>query len=204
MRSASRSKALLRQAMKNVDFGRLSQEHRLFSKMTGVLWVLCRQSRLLCHRVEKNRRTNYNGWILNISQLFRGRICGKIDVQVRFWRWRVVKSVMNRALDWIMFEWRHRFLPWRILRKLRTHSQHFRHFSRSRIFDNMMQKLKRCDFLKNCFMFSREYGYGSGPQKKSSRTLHEGSLWIIVRQSLGCACCSVCWCRLPMNICCFH
>lgn len=92
----------------------------------------------------KNRRTNDGRWILNGNHFLQDRNCEKIDLRPRFWRWREVKIVMNRALDWLRFEWAHRFLPWRIRRRLKIHSERFRDFGRNGTFDNVMQELERC------------------------------------------------------------
>jgi hypothetical protein len=92
----------------------------------------------------KNRRTNDGRWILNGRDFLQDRICEKIDLRLRFWSWREVKSVMNRALDWLRFEWTHGFLPWRILRRLKIKSEQFGDFGRSGTFDDVMQELERC------------------------------------------------------------
>ncbi|KAF2265422.1 hypothetical protein CC78DRAFT_532483 [Lojkania enalia] len=92
----------------------------------------------------KNRHTDDGRWILNESHLLQDRFCEKIDLRPRFWRWREVKSVMNRALDWLRFEWAHGFLPWRIRRRLKIHLEQFRDFGRNGTFDNVMQELEKC------------------------------------------------------------
>ncbi|PVH93350.1 hypothetical protein DM02DRAFT_676905 [Periconia macrospinosa] len=110
-------------------------------------WCLtdaARATKTILSQSRKNRHTDDGRWIFNGSHFLQDRMCEKTDLRPRFWRWREVKSVMNRALDLLRFELTHRFLPWRIRRRLKIHSEQFRDFGQNGTFDNVMQELERC------------------------------------------------------------
>ena len=92
----------------------------------------------------RNQHTNDARWILSGEHFLKDRFCEGKYIRPRFWRWYQVKKTIDPALDWLGFELKHRFLPWRIRRKLKAYQERFQNFGRNETFNNVLQELEKC------------------------------------------------------------